>query len=169
MLMLRSLRILLSSTLGNSHFSPTARGMVFSPAARSATRRWLWDVSGFENIPGIRLQMSLRHRSHPVLSASLALSPAVPTGGQCQGGLGALGRASVAPLQGLKLGASAAGDVPADATVPWLTPRCQSVPVPTVPSPGDLPTVTAASGMGTARDKQHKGCSHLVEELSDHL
>lgn len=30
---------------------------VCSPAARSATRRWLWDVSGFAKVPGISLQM----------------------------------------------------------------------------------------------------------------
>lgn len=30
---------------------------VCSLAARSATRRWLWDVSGFAKVPGISLQM----------------------------------------------------------------------------------------------------------------
>lgn len=121
-------------------FSPSLGDeRVFSPAASSATRRWLWDVPGFENVPGVRLQMSLGQQGHSVLSASLAMSPAVPTRSQCLGGLGTLGGASVAPLlsPGIQEGQCCC-DVPSDVTVPYAHPKDHGVnlfPFPTVPSP----------------------------------
>lgn len=70
---------------------------VFFPAARSATRRWLWDVSGFENVLGSGCKC---HCGIVVILSFLPAWPCphVPARSRRPGGLGRLGRASVAPL-----------------------------------------------------------------------